>query len=226
MGKTALIEAAKAACDHHLNVVKGRLSADGFDDGLADLLKTAQWVEIPGYTVHVPESARDRATRREAADDARDADLILLVVDASRDDLTPEIRLIDAIDAYFAKVPTLDRPPILAVVVGMARLPMDGAVNREAIARAKLAAVRSALPEAVAGVVEVDPPAGLAEKFLPALAPLLDRAEKTAVLRHMYETSTRSKARRLIGQVGRQGRKLWSNLQETRANRKAGAGRS
>jgi hypothetical protein len=61
-----------------------------------------------------------------------------------------------------------------------------------------------------------DSAAGVAERVLPALASLLHRAERVALIRHLHNLSTRSKARHLVAQVGRQGRRLWGNLRAGR----------
>ena len=44
------------------------------------------------------------------------------------------------------------------------------------------------------------------EQLLPALAWLEHRAERAALIHHFHRLSPRSKARRLVGQVGQQGR--------------------
>ncbi|MHC5544837.1 hypothetical protein ACYOEI_41920, partial [Singulisphaera rosea] len=59
-------------------------------------------------------------------------------------------------------------------------------------------------------------PFGLVELVLPTLATLLQRAERSALIRHLHRASTRSKARRFVGQVGQQGRHLWEHLRTSR----------
>ncbi len=229
-GKTALISLLDQARAGDLETVRAKLEADGFDETLVEFLKQAEWVEVPGYTVHPGgDHARDRTTRRETLQHAVESDLALLLIDARRDDLGPEVKFVEEWDAYFAKNPMLDPPPLLALVNGADRLGGDREISvkeTEAAIKAKADAVRAALPASVLGVVAVglnsEPPWGITDRLLPAIAPLLDRAEKAAVIRHLHHASTRSRARRLIGQVGRTGRKLWENLR-TPKKQKAGA---
>ena len=53
--------------------------------------------------------------------------------------------------------------------------------------------------------VGTSPPFGVIEHLLPTLAGLVQRAERSALIRHFHPLSQRSKARRLVGQVGQQG---------------------
>ncbi len=87
---------------------------------------------------------------------------------------------------------------------------------REAAVRTRLEALQAALPPTFAEVVAVGLSGGssfgIVEQVLPALASLLHRAERTAMIRHLHRLSTRSKARRLVSQVGEHGRSLWQSL--------------
>lgn len=221
-GRSALVAALEDALEADLAAVKGRLEAGGFDESLADLLEVAEWVEVPGYTVHPgAETARDRATRRDALEVAVEADLVLLVVDARRDDLAPEVRFVEAWDAFFAKNTTREIPPVVAVLTWADGLEEGGSNGgAEAALRARVQAVRKALPASVVEVVAVglgsEPPSGLADRLLPGLAPLLSRAERVSINRHLRDLGARSKARRLLGQVGRQGRRLFQSLKAAR----------
>ena len=214
VGKSGLIAALTVACAGDLVAVKARLVAGGFDGSLAELLKTAQWREVAGYTVHHSgESARDRATRREAVEEAAEADLLLLVVGP---DMKADAAFVRAWTAWFAANPGLHVPPALAVAPASAR-----------------DAAREALPAAIAEVVPVelvgpggDPELsrGVTSMLLPALAPLLHRAEQAAMIRYLHKFSARSKARRLANQVGRQGRRLWEGVRAGKDGEKAGVG--
>lgn len=226
-GRSTLIAALELARDADLEAVRGRLEADGFDESLADLLATAEWIEAPGYTIRVgEEAARDRATRRESVEQAVRSDLAILTIDALRDDLGPEERFVKDWDEHFAKNSRLEAPPLVAVLTGADRIanPSADATSREALVRSRVEAVRKKLPTSVLEVI----PAGLggedrkdADRLLLSLAPLLERAERVAMIRRMQEVSARSKARRLVGQIGRQGKRLFDSLKSARKGRRA-----
>jgi predicted GTPase len=232
-GKTRLIEAiAHVVASGDLAPVRARLAAAGLGEELVARLKAAQWIEVPSYTGRGgAESARDRATRREAVEEAVEGDLLVLVHDMARDDAGADARFLEAWSAWYAANPGLEVPPVLAVVTGADRPelgdgwhpPYDwqrGRGGREAAVRARIEALRAALGATLADVVPVglgsEPPYGVAEVFLPTLAPLLHRAERGALIRHLRRASARSKARRLMTQVGRQGRRLFESIKSAR----------
>ncbi|MBX6311439.1 MAG: GTPase, partial [Isosphaeraceae bacterium] len=225
-GKSLLIKALERQSETSLAAIRARLEAGGFEPDLADRLKEAVWVEVDGYTIHPGgESARDRQTRRAAVEVAVESDLLLLVLDGRREDFAPDTKFLAAWEQWFASHPGLEIPPALAVVTGADRLGPsgDGAPTRAATVQARVEAVRRALPKVVADVVAVglgtDPPTGVTDRLLPALASLLHRADRVNLIRHLYHMSTRSKARRLLTQVGRQGRRLWEGLKSARRAR-------
>jgi predicted GTPase len=240
VGKSALIEALDAACHGDLSVVRARLQEAGFDAALADRLKTAEFVEVPGYTGSPGrESARDRQTRREAVAAATDADLLLLVVDARSDEFTADARFVEAWQEWFATRPDHEQPPGLAVVnhadelpeaAGGWEPPYDWLVGRralEAAVRLRVERLRAVLPAVISTVVPVGlrpgTPFGVAERLLPDLAALLHRAERVALLRHLHSVAAASKAGRLFRQVGQQGRKLWDSVRSRGRHTAAGA---
>ena len=59
-------------------------------------------------------------------------------------------------------------------------------------------------------------PFGVIEHVVPTLAPLLLRAERTALLRRLHELANQSKAGRLVRQLGEHGRSLWNGLKARR----------
>ena len=213
-GKSTLIAALEAARGGDLAPVRSRLEQGGFDPDLADLLPSARFVECDSYTSHPAETARDRSTRRDAVEDAAEGDLLLLVVDGSRDDVTADVKFLEAWAAWYASNPGLEVPPALGVLTGADR------IEPSATLRTRVAAVRSALPASIAEVVPVGlapgRTQGVTDALLPALAPLLHKAERTSLIRHLHRLSTRSKARRLASQVGRQGRRIWETLRTAR----------
>ena len=221
-GRSSLIAALTRARTENLAAVRGRLEADGFDPNLADLLTTADWVEVPGYTVHEgKEVARDRSTRRHALERAVKADLVLLTIDATRDDVTPDVHLVTTWDEFFASHATLEAPPVIVVLTGIDKLAAaNGSVDSASLIQARVESLRKALPKSVIEIVSVslgnETPVGVAEQLLVGLAPLLERAERVAMIRRMQDVTARSKARRLIGQIGTQGKRLFSSLRGTR----------
>jgi predicted GTPase len=233
VGKSRLIEALAQARTGDLTLIKARLVAAGLDDTFLERLRGAQLVDLPGYTTRASgESARDRATRREAVEKAVEADLLILVIDGRRDSQAADVAFAQAWNHWFVEHPRLEIPPALAVVT-MVDQPEFGADwappyhwttgqrSREAAVRARLTAIRAALPPTINEVVAVGlsetTPFGLIEFVLPALASLFPRAERTALIRQLHSVSTRSKAGRLISQVGRQGRSLWEHLRSAHA---------
>jgi hypothetical protein len=231
-GKSRFIEAVQAARQTGLGALRSRLAAAGLDQDLADKLEGAEWKEIPSYIIRQgAEGARDRFTRREAVREAAESDMLLLVHDMNQDDFTGDVKFVEAWRAWYAANPGLELPAAVGVLTGADRAewggawhpPYDwthGAGSREIAVRARLDAFRKALAPAVQEVVAV----GLGEKslfgvvegLLPIVAEHLYHAERVALIRHLRRASTRSKARRLLGQVGRQGRRLFESFKKAR----------
>jgi len=229
-GKSRLIEALELGRTADLTLAKARLASLGLDETWLDRLKAARWVEVPGYTeTSGGESARDRATRRDAVEAAVEADLLLLVIDGRRDSQAADVAFAQAWDRWYVEHPGLDVPPALAVItavdtpefgVGVEWKPpyqwAKGQGAREAAVRARLETLRAALPptfrELVAVGLPENAPFGIVEHLLPALSALMHLAERAALIHHLHRVSTQSKARRLVGQVSEHGRWLWKNL--------------
>jgi uncharacterized protein len=240
-GKTRLIGALEQARKGDLTLVKARLEAAGLDEALIGRLATARLVEVPSYTAGASgETARDRATRREAVEDAVEADVLLLVIDGRRGSNAADAAFARDWDRWYLEHPRLEVPPAMAVVTfadapefggGDWKPPYNwskGQGAREAAVRARLETLRAALPPTFAEVAAVGlaggSPFGIIEQVLPALASLLHRAERTAMIRHLHELSTRSKARRLVSQVGEHGRSLWQSLRRRNGRSPGGSG--
>jgi uncharacterized protein len=87
---------------------------------------------------------------------------------------------------------------------------------RESLVRAQFDVLRAVLPPTFQDFAAVglggETPFGLIEHIVPALAPLLLRAEHTALLRRLQELSGKSKVGRLVRQLGEHGRSLWGGL--------------
>jgi predicted GTPase len=234
-GKSRLIKALEQARSGDLTLVKARLESSGLDESLLDRLTKARLVEVPGYTVGASgETARDRATRREAVEAAVEADLLLLVIDGRRASAVADAAFARDWDRWYLEHPRLEVPPAMAVVSaidspefgGDWKPPYNwskGQGPRETAVRARLESLRAALPPTFNEILPVSlaegSSFGVVEQVLPTLASLLHRAERAAMIRHLHRLSTRSKARRLVSQVSETGRALWQNLRNGRKPR-------
>ncbi len=230
-GKSRLIELVEIARTGDLSLVKARLEGAGIDESAFERLKTAHWFEVPGYT-HTPgrESARDRSTRREAVEQAVEANMLIVVADARHDTTPADLAFAQAWDRWFVEHPADEFPPALAVLTGVDdpaggdwKPPYNwqqGQSPREIAARAKLNALRTALPPSILEVVPVGlaegTPFGVVELLLPSLIAQFHRAERAALIHHLNSISRQSKARRLATQVGVHGRSLWTTLRSGR----------
>ena len=227
-GKSALVAAVEKARGGDLSLLKARLNGEGVDASVFDRLGAADWFEAPGYT-HNPggESARDRSTRKEAVDAAVEADLLILVVDGRRETIPADAAFAKAWDQWYLEHPAVELPPAVAVLTGVDAPDFGGDWKppynwergqgpRESAARTKVNALRASLPPAFLEVVPVglsaDAPFGVVEHLLPTLVAQFHRAERSALIRHLRNVSGRSKAQRLMTQVGEHGRSLWKNL--------------
>lgn len=231
-GKSRLMEEVERVKAGDLSRVLSRISGSGIDSSAIDRLTSARWVEIPSYTVTTDgETPKDRSTREEAVVKAVEADLLILVVNARRDTIVADAAFARDWDRWFLERPAIEPPPAIAVLTGLDdpslggdwRPPHDwerGEGPREASVRAKLNALRTRLPPGFASVVPAalpqSSPHGVVEFFLPALIVQLNRAERSALIRHLHRVSTRSKAGRLLGQVGERGKRFWKELRAGR----------
>jgi predicted GTPase len=229
-GKSSLIAALQQAREGDPVLVKARFGAAGIDAALVDRLKNARLVEVAGFTASPDgETARDRATRSSAVAAAVDSDLLVLIVDSRRPVQTTaaDIAFAQAWDRWFVEHPVLEAPPTLVVLTGIDRVEPSlawkpsfnwakGQSPHEAAVRARIEALRAALPptftEFVAVALPAGAPFGVLEELLPTLATQLHRAERTAIIRHLHRLNTRSKARRLVKQVGEHGRSIWKSF--------------
>jgi uncharacterized protein len=223
-GKSSLIAALRYATEHDLSIVKARLEQGGFDEDLADRLEQAEWMESPGYTASVEgESARDRSTRRDAVEKAVEADMLLLIVDGSRDNHDADLAFLKAWEDWYVEQKQAGRPPALLLVSKLEKSSVptganatNGLIARSDRSKAVVSGLRQAFSTTIAEVLPIElehpPYQGIADLVLPALAALLHRADKASVIRHLRRLSTRSKARRVLSQVGKHGRSLWESV--------------
>jgi hypothetical protein len=231
-GKSALLEKIRDAIQNDLPHIRSRLVETGVAEELADRLSAAVWAETDGYTHHVGgETARDRSTRRSAVEESTGADLIVLVHSLEDDDVATDTKFLEELRAWYASRRTLEAPPSVAVLVpgrqiqpGVPGNHVNGQDSQGrddgATARARVDALRAALRPLVEDVVVLDGRPGaraeIADQLLPAIVAIWHRAERVALIRHLYRASTHSKARRIIIQVGRQGRRLWESVKAAR----------
>ena len=231
-GKSRLIALVDQARRGDMTMLTAKLSASGIDESALERLKTAEWVEAPGYTGSSgSESARDRATRQEAVKAAVEADMLLLVIDARRETAQADAAFAQAWDLWFVAHPAVELPPALAVLTGIDSPDLGdewqppynwekGQGPRESAARARLNALRTTLPPSIVEIVPVGLPEtlpfGVVELLLPSLIALSHRAERAALIRHLHRVSQRSKAGRLISQVGEHGRTIWKQVRTGR----------
>jgi len=205
-----------------------RLREAGVDPSVIAPLLEADYHAGEAYTTHAEkETSRDRASRKAALGDAVDSDLVILLVNAGRVDFQAEQKLVESWNDWFDRAPGREPPPIIAVLVtgkpgrgDVATVSVDSngfGFSERAVAARTLDALRAALPlKAVPEIVAVDlatsPPEGLFSRLLPAIVRQAHHMDRASILRHLHRLSNRSKARRLLSQVGTQGRGVFESL--------------
>ena len=182
-----------------------RLAKLGGDPIGLDRLLAATWVHVE-YTASPvgQESARDRSTRRHAVARAVDSDLLILAIDPRLDHREADSGFAKAWTAWFAGQPTIPIPPAVALIVA----------EDAGEAKGQVEAVREALPAEIAPVLAGSTATGLEEWLLPTLTIQCQKAERGALLRHIRDNSARSKASRLIRQVGDHGRSVFQTIRD------------
>ena len=230
-GKSVLIEALEAARSGDLLALEGKLASLGGDEVGLERFKASKIVEVDYYTALEAgkESARNRSTRRHAVAEAVESDLLILVVDATAGSNEADLAFVKDWVQWYSDHPGLQVPPVLAALThvdspslgGEWRPPVDwvnGKGPRESAVRSKIQALKAALPPTVAGFIPVasgaSPPFGVVESLLPPLTASCHRAERNALIRHLRAASARSRAGRLVRQVGQQGKSFWKSLKE------------
>jgi predicted GTPase len=226
-GKSRLIALIKQACLGEMNLIKARVEPLGLAPSLMDRLKEARWIESPGYPrADVAETRRDRYHRETSVAAAAESDLLVLVVDGCQQDHGPDLSFAHDWDRWFREHPQREVPPSLVVITGVDRPEFGGGGNaiqasmtdqalRESVVRAQVDALRAVLPPTFRDFAAVglgEDPFGVIEHVVPTMAPLLLRAERTALLRRLHQLANQSKAGRLVRQLGEHGRSLWDGL--------------
>jgi uncharacterized protein len=227
-GKSRLIAMIEQACSGQMSLIKAKVAPLGIEPSLIDRLKDARFVEAPGYpAASAAESRRTRAQRAAGLAAAAECDLFVLVISGSNPDHSNDVAFAQAWDRWFQEHPQHEVPPALVVVTGIDRTDFGGAGKtsadgiigqefRESLIRAQFDSLRSILPitfpdYAAVGLGE-EAPGAVIEHVLPALTPLLLKAERTALIRRLHEVAGRSRVGRLVQQIGQQGRSLWGSL--------------
>ena len=231
-GKTRLIEALQTARAGDLVTLRGKVVGLGGDPIGVDRLKVAKLVEVDGYSPFEPghESARARSTRRHAVSEAVEADLLIVVVDVLAKSHEADAAFLTDWARWYVDHPGLLLPPALALLTNVDsrevvdaewKLPFDwlhGLGARESAIRSKIQALKAALPPTLAEVIPVASSAegsnGLVELLFPHLSLHCHRAERNALIRNLKEASARSRAGRLVRQVGLQGKSLWKTFKD------------
>ena len=231
-GKSTLIKALELARSGDLVALRGKLAGLGGDQAGLERLKGAKIVEIDYYTPAEPgkESARNRSTRRYAIAEAVDSDLLILVVDAATDSREADAAFLRDWAKWYTDHPGLEVPPTLAVMTHVDspkvaptewKPPFDwvhGLGVRESAVRSKIQYLKALLPLTISEVIPVsaggNPPFGVVESLLPSLTANCHRAERNALIRHLHAASARSRAGRLVRQVGEQGKSLWKSFKD------------
>ncbi len=193
------------------------------DPALVPLLNNAEFLETPGY----PSSSswvpfRNHLTQQGALNAAVQADMLILLIDASREEFQPEIRLLQDWADWFTRESHLETPPALVILAAYGS--DDPATPYKPIlttgeVRARREALHLALPSGmVAQVVslglEHEPEFDVARHVLPAVTALLYRAERCALIHDLYDYCSRSKIGRIASQVGRQSKRAWHGLSD------------
>lgn len=233
-GKSRLIRAAREVFEGDDRPVRARLEGMGLDPTLVDRLRSVKYVEVPGYTTTGPadrESRSDRTSREAAVSASVDADMLILSIDGGKGLRPADLAFAKAWDAHYLQNPNREAPPTLVVVTGVDRPefgpawqpPYDwgaGQGAREAAVRGLFDSMRASLPPTFATFVAAGlpdaTPFGVVEHILPAFAAQLHRAERAALLRRLNAAAGRSKVGRVMSQIGRQGKSVWTHLKNRR----------
>lgn len=226
------IERLRAAIDQaragDLTTVRARLISQGIDGSRTERLAEMEWAGVPAYSAFESprkEGPRDRSSRKSAIAAAVNADLVVLVIEGAAESRAADLAFLRDWDAWFADHPTRERPPALVVMTGADTSEWGGPWAppydwthprrpREQAVRAAIDALRGQLPATVPEPIAVgifgQPTFGVQELLLPSLAIPMARAARVGLLRRLHRSSERSVARRLLNQIGAQGKWLWN----------------
>jgi uncharacterized protein len=228
-GKSRLITMIRQACSGDTSLLKVRVGALGLEPGLLERLLGAQWIEAPDYPPSATTTSRhDRNAREAALAVSVNCDMLILVIDGCRPDHEADVAFGKSWGHWFLEHPYREVPPALAVITGTDRpeftcdqprsgsAAAPGIATREDVVRTTVDSLRAALPlafnEYVAVGLASESASPIVDQVLPALVPLLSRAERGALIRQLNEVVGQSRARRLLRQLGEHGRSLWTGI--------------
>jgi predicted GTPase len=182
-------------------------------------------LDTSGYGQDGP-SDEDFAAAVEAS---RDADLIMLVTQATNPGRQPDVNLLDRLRAWFASKPHLKMPPVVVVVSHIDLLSpkaewnppynwLTGTKPKEVNIRECVSVVKEQIGDRAADVVPVcgreGERFGIAEGVIPALVSHLDSARGTAVLKAFEAEHEEGKYEKLGAQVVAGGKAVFNALRD------------
>lgn len=178
-------------------------------------------LDTPGYS----DAGATESQRRETREAARQADILLLVLDVRSAARQADVELLDDLQRWFQQHPHYQPPPVIAVlnkIDGLSPvLEWDPPYNWQQPVRPKERSIAGAVAYAneVFGprVVEVVPTCadlahqrvyGVAEFLIPALTARLSAGRAAALLRGLHDTCERTQWWQVVEQVMSAGKKL------------------
>lgn len=236
----AVIGQVKAGKSSLINVLLGARSA------VADVLPST--VHVQRYLLTRPDQTEQlvlldtsgysdagatSAQQKETLEAVRQADLVLLVLDARTPARDADVKVVRGLADWYAQQPRLKPPPMLAVlnkIDGLSPvLEWSPPYNWRSPTRPKERTiagaadyVREVFGPAVSQVVAVccdlenDRVNGVAEELVPAMSEHLDAARAAALLRELHGQYDRDKFKQLMGQMMEAGQRLVNVVDEFR----------
>jgi predicted GTPase len=180
-------------------------------------------LDTPGYAHTGPKEDQVRATEEAA----RQADLILIVMQAKNPARQADVEMLHGIRKYFAAHPDLKMPPILGVLTHIdllsPALEWDPPYDWQKPQRLKekqidqaMSALKEQIPDQFAGVVPVctqpEKIYGIQEWLLPAVSELLDEAHAVALLRCLCRELDTGQIKKVFQQflaAGKEAVRIW-----------------
>ncbi len=218
-GKSSVVNALLGEQRARTDVLPATNGTDRYELRVPGVPTKLVLFDTVGYAHSGPKADQVAATR----DAARQSDLLLLVVHALNPGRQADLDMVRDLRAWFATLPELKRPPILAVVTHVDLLspamewapPYDWSLPRrpkEIHIREALAAVREQFIDELADVVPVctapGKVLGIDEWLLPAIAKRLDEAHGVALLRCLRAEVSKERVRKVFRQLLATGKEM------------------
>ncbi len=116
-----------------MKLIKARVEPMGISASLLGRLQDARWIETPGYPrSDVAENKRDRYQRETTVATAAESDLLVLLIDGSREDHNSDVAFTHSWDRWFHEHPQREVPPTLVVITGTDRPEFGGRLKAAA----------------------------------------------------------------------------------------------